>query len=150
MFVSNCPMLCGALFDHMTIRAFSCSLEAGCSSEYTSPRGNHLVSNKNSPQLVFCFWSLPFGRMASQRPGGFDGLLCSLMRNNCANCEVYQWKQQEDKITLRCGGCKIFFYCSKECQEEHWKKTHRQHCTHLSRLKEIEPNTMNNDLGCRA
>ena len=39
-------------FDHMTIRAFSCSSEAGCSSEYTSPRGDLLVSNKDFPQLL--------------------------------------------------------------------------------------------------
>ena len=49
---------------------------------------------------------------------------------------MYKWRQQEGKITLRCGGCKIFFYCGKDCQEEHWKKTHRQHCKHLSKLKE--------------
>ena len=51
---------------------------------------------------------------------------------------MYNWKQKEGKITLRCTGCKIFFYCSKECQEEHWKKTHRLHCKHLSKLKEAE------------
>ena len=48
---------------------------------------------------------------------------------------VYGWKQEaKNKVTLRCTGCKIFYYCGRECQEEHWKKTHRQHCTALSQL----------------
>ena len=63
------------------------------------------------------------------------GYLRVVMKNTCANCALYNWKQKEGKITLRCSGCKIFFYCSKDCQEEHWKKTHRQHCKHLTKLK---------------
>ena len=51
------------------------------------------------------------------------GFLRSAMKNTCTNCLVYNWKQKEGKVTLRCSGCKIFFYCSKECQEEHWRKT---------------------------
>ena len=60
------------------------------------------------------------------------------LENTCTNCEVYGWKQPEGKVTLRCTGCKLFFYCSKECQQEHWKKTHRQHCKHLAQLKSGE------------
>ena len=76
-------------------------------------------------------------------------MLSLALENWCTNCEVYNWRQKEGKITLRCGGCKIFFYCSKECQEEHWKKTHRQHCKHLSKLKAGEHNSkeeFNSDL----
>ena len=48
---------------------------------------------------------------------------------------MYGWKQEEEnKVTLRCTGCKIFYYCGRDCQEEHWRKTHRQHCRPLSRL----------------
>ena len=50
----------------------------------------------------------------------------------CANCYVYNWVQPEGKITLRCSRCKRFYYCSKECQEEHWRKTHKHHCKFLS------------------
>ena len=25
----------------------------------------------------------------------------------------------------------MFYYCSKECQEEHWRKTHKRHCKSL-------------------
>ena len=63
------------------------------------------------------------------------------MKNTCTNCLVYNWKQKEGKVTLRCSGCKIFFYCSKECQEEHWRKTHRRHCKHLAQLKAGEHNS---------
>ena len=49
----------------------------------------------------------------------------------CANCYVYNWGQPEGKITLRCSRCKMFYYCSKECQEEHWRKTHKHHCKSL-------------------
>ena len=64
-----------------------------------------------------------------------SSFLARSLKNICANCMVYGWKQEtENRVTLRCTGCKIFYYCGRECQEEHWKKTHRQHCTALSQL----------------
>ena len=64
-----------------------------------------------------------------------SSFLARSLKNICANCMVYGWKQEaKNKVTLRCTGCKIFYYCGRECQEEHWKKTHRQHCTALSQL----------------
>ena len=64
-----------------------------------------------------------------------ESFLARRLKNICANCMVYGWKQEaKNKVTLRCTGCKIFYYCGRECQEEHWKKTHRQHCTALSQL----------------
>ena len=59
----------------------------------------------------------------------------------CANCYVYNWVQPKDKITLRCGRCKMFYYCSKECQEEHWRKTHKHHCKFLDDQKMEENNS---------
>ena len=61
--------------------------------------------------------------------------LRSSLENVCANCDLYSWEQKEGKITLRCGGCKTFFYCGEDCQKEHWRKAHKQHCKHLSKLK---------------
>ena len=64
---------------------------------------------------------------------GPDGNLAKSLRNRCANCTV--WKQEEkSKVALGFTKCKILYYCREECQEEHWKKTHRQHCTALSQL----------------
>ena len=46
----------------------------------------------------------------------------------CVNCLVYGWTPSEAKITSRCSRCKLFYYCSKECQVEHYKKTHKHFC----------------------
>eukprot|EP00092_Neocalanus_flemingeri_P035530 GFUD01038674.1.p1 GENE.GFUD01038674.1~~GFUD01038674.1.p1 ORF type:complete len:406 (-),score=128.53 GFUD01038674.1:125-1342(-) len=54
----------------------------------------------------------------------------------CANCVNYGWKQPADKnILKRCSKCKFLYYCSKECQVEHWVKVHKQHCKYLAELK---------------
>ena len=34
--------------------------------------------------------------------------------------------------------CKMFHYCGPECQEEHWRKTHRHHCKFLFGPKGVE------------
>ena len=41
----------------------------------------------------------------------------------------------------RCTGCKVLFYCGRECQEEHGKTTHRQHCKKLAQPRPILSNT---------
>ena len=38
----------------------------------------------------------------------------------CVNCLIYGWTPSEAKITLRCSRCKLFYYCSKECQVERY------------------------------
>ena len=44
-------------------------------------------------------------------------------------------------LALRCiVGCKVFYNCSRECQEEHWKKTQRQHCKKLAQPRPILSN----------
>ena len=37
----------------------------------------------------------------------------------------------------RCTGCKVFYYCGRECQEEHWKETHRKHCKKMAQPRPI-------------
>ena len=41
----------------------------------------------------------------------------------------------------RCTGCKVFYYCGRECQEEHWKETHRKHCKKMAQPRPILSNT---------
>ena len=54
----------------------------------------------------------------------------------CANCINYKWKQPLDDSTIRrCSNCQLLNYCSKECQIEHWKKTHKYHCKFLAGIK---------------
>ena len=40
---------------------------------------------------------------------------------------LHQVDPKRSKLKL-CTGCRKISYCSKECQEEHWRKVHRQHC----------------------
>ena len=32
------------------------------------------------------------------------------------------------EATAKCSGCRARFYCGAECQEVHWKKSHRRNC----------------------
>lgn len=54
----------------------------------------------------------------------------------CHTCNVQQ-KQLNFKLR-RCGGCGEVYYCSKECQQAHWKQ-HKLSCTRqLSRASSKE------------
>ena len=54
----------------------------------------------------------------------------------CANCSNYNWDQPKNKeLMQRCSSCKLIYYCSKECQLEHWKKVHKHHCSFLAGTK---------------
>ena len=67
----------------------------------------------------------------------------------CDNCAVYGWNKVEDKSTLRCSQCKVFFYCSVECQKEHFWKVHRKYCKILAG-KRTAPNAEHNAATCEA
>ena len=43
-------------------------------------------------------------------------------RPECANCA-----SQEDELSL-CGTCKLVMYCTKACQRQHWKHSHKLAC----------------------
>ena len=55
----------------------------------------------------------------------------------CVNCFVFSWPQLEERgggqvqgsqpdagaeKMKMCGKCKFVYYCSRQCQEEHWEK----------------------------
>ena len=54
--------------------------------------------------------------------------------NNCESNEVGKCyacgmtEESSDKKFLRCGRCKIYWYCSKECQVVSWKVGHKEDC----------------------
>jgi len=55
---------------------------------------------------------------------------------SCANRSNYKWDQLDDlSQNLRCSRCQTCYYCSKECQKEHWQKVHKFHCKFLSGRK---------------
>ena len=57
----------------------------------------------------------------------------------CSNCFLFNWKQPENRETLRkCTRCYVVAYCGKECQEEHWQKVHKKHCKYLGGLKKAK------------
>jgi hypothetical protein len=46
--------------------------------------------------------------------------------SHCANCNK---SSEEDNTQFKaCARCKTFYYCSKECQVEHWKDGHKVDC----------------------
>lgn len=45
------------------------------------------------------------------------------MKHTCYNCF-----KQSIRDYMRCSGCKRTYYCSKECQTQHWKKEHKLNC----------------------
>jgi len=47
------------------------------------------------------------------------------------------YDDNNDNVILeKCGICKIYFYCGKDCQTYHWKKgKHMNECRHLSLLR---------------
>ena len=38
----------------------------------------------------------------------------------------------------QCGACHSVVYCSKACQKEHWKSTHKQECKQLKQALEAD------------
>ncbi len=48
----------------------------------------------------------------------------------CANCS-------KQNVSSVCGGCKMIYYCNKQCQTSHWKKKHKKTCTLYHNIKNI-------------
>ena len=71
------------------------------------------------------------GKLKSHSVGGTDlDNLEESLKTACANCLVFEWDQPDLKRSpLKvCKGCNKIYYCSRECQEEHWRKVHRKQC----------------------
>ena len=43
----------------------------------------------------------------------------------CGQCGV--WQSDTERKLERCSGCKLVYYCSRECQKRDWKE-HKAHC----------------------
>ena len=69
-------------------------------------------------------------------------ILCGreLLEKRCANCDIFGWEQVDPVVSplRRCTGCWKISYCSRECQEEHWRKVHKAHCKFFSGAKRLE------------
>ena len=48
--------------------------------------------------------------------------------NTCMNCVLYSWRDGKPKDgrrspgLMKCSKCKFVYYCSTQCQLEHWQK----------------------------
>jgi hypothetical protein len=53
-----------------------------------------------------------------------------------SRCHICETIDSEEDVTLRkCDNCKMYHYCSAECQLTHWKEgQHRNECKHLQIL----------------
>jgi len=70
--------------------------------------------------------------------------------NQCVNCSIFNWKQPTNinSSTLkRCTRCQLFWYCSEQCQKEHWHNGHKRHCKYLA-LEKVLPNAKHNEATC--
>lgn len=60
---------------------------------------------------------------------------------DCAGCGASEGSIPGTKVHRACGGCKITYYCSSDCQEEHWKKGgHKTYCLALQKSQGSAPN----------
>jgi len=57
-----------------------------------------------------------------------------MLYNGCVNCCFNNWKQDRSSLQW-CAKCKLVFYCSKECQHEHWFNVHKFQCKYLAKSK---------------
>ena len=48
----------------------------------------------------------------------------------------------------KCTVCQKIYYCSKECQEEHWRKIHKRQCKFFSGEKGLEGTVVHNKETC--
>ncbi|KAF1808065.1 SET domain-containing protein [Eremomyces bilateralis CBS 781.70] len=67
------------------------------------------------------------------------------LHDTCVNCLKWDGDAtigvQETPLesTLKaCSGCKIFKYCRKECQREHWRLIHKVQCPFISKQKRYQ------------
>ena len=68
----------------------------------------------------------------------------------CANCKLFGWEQPDPRASplKRCTGCWKIYYCSQECQEEHWKKLQKRHWKFFSGKKGLEGTVVHNKDTC--
>ena len=72
-------------------------------------------------------------------------------RSNCANCNLFGWDQPDSRSSplKRCTGCCRIYYCSKDCQEEHWRKVHGKHCKFFAGQKGLEGTVVHKKETCK-
>ena len=61
---------------------------------------------------------------------------------------MYKWDHPVITALRKCGGCHKMFYCSRECQEEHWAKVHKKHCKYFTGAKNRKDTVVHDKANC--
>jgi len=86
----------------------------------------HLTGFNAMPRVMF--WlrkSLTAGQSAAKN---VINNLESREKGKCSACNASEDEAAAGKKFLRCGRCKLYHYCSKECQMEAWNAGHKVDC----------------------
>jgi len=87
--------------------------------------GDRCMSGLNEiPRAVY--WmrkSLAAGNLDAK---GVISRMESMETGKCSACGMTE--EESDKKFLRCGRCKIYWYCSKKCQLASWEAGHKMDC----------------------
>jgi len=75
----------------------------------------------------------------------------------CYNCNRknrsgVKENEEKNKDFARCSGCHFLTYCDSDCQREHWRKVHKNHCKFLGGKKNVDnhPPQTSNTANCLA
>ncbi|TFY56616.1 hypothetical protein EVG20_g8860 [Dentipellis fragilis] len=55
---------------------------------------------------------------------------------HCKSCFRMRRCEGNDMKLLRCGGCGMATYCSKECQKAHWRQGHKHACAFYTTFRD--------------
>ena len=67
-------------------------------------------------------------------------------QNNTKECFSCGSPEIDEHKLMKCTSCKKAFYCNKECQQPHWKASHKHLCKHalmISKLAGLDFSTFN-------
>lgn len=76
-------------------------------------------------------------------PAPFDNLADEfqcysiLEKNDTKTCFSCNAQETENNSLMKCARCKKAFYCNKECQVLHWKRSHKRLCKHANMLTNL-------------
>jgi len=60
-----------------------------------------------------------------------------LEKNDTKTCFSCNAQETENNSLMKCARCKKAFYCNKECQVLHWKRSHKRLCKHANMLTNL-------------
>jgi len=60
---------------------------------------------------------------------GLDLITLKKRPRICANCH-----REDEDLVLKCGACRVVYYCDVDCQKRDWSKSHKKYCQLLNRV----------------